>query len=207
MFRLVCVVLGYLFGSVLTADIVVRIKDGKSVFKIGSGNPGMANVMAQCGFTTGLIVLAGDLGKTVIPILITRLILFPEHAMLAAAWTGLGCIVGHNWPLYHRFQGGKGVACSCAAIVLIEPVCGFISLIAGMIVTFISCSLPLGAIVIPAVFAVFCAIWSGRECAVIAVIYAVIMLIRHFPGLRGFMRGTEPKVDVLSLVKKLIKRI
>lgn len=64
---IISVILGYFFGNILTAEIVARIATGKSIFTIGTGNPGMANTMAQIGFKEGAIVLAGDLAKTVIP--------------------------------------------------------------------------------------------------------------------------------------------
>ena len=63
-FRIVSVLTGYVLGNFLTAEIVARKIKNKSAFEIGSGNPGMANIMAQCGFKAGIIVLIGDLLKT-----------------------------------------------------------------------------------------------------------------------------------------------
>ncbi len=67
MYRLISLLIGYVFGNFLMADVVAKKYTGKKASEIGSGNPGMANVMAQCGFGAGLLVLAGDLAKTVIP--------------------------------------------------------------------------------------------------------------------------------------------
>mgnify|MGYP001060355843 CR=1 FL=1 len=63
--RLACILLGYLFGSFLTAEVVARVVSGKSARQLGTGNPGMANIMAQLGKGAGLLTLAGDTLKTV----------------------------------------------------------------------------------------------------------------------------------------------
>lgn len=112
-------VLGYVFGNILTAEIVARKVSGKSVFELGSGNPGMANVMTELGFAPGAATLAGDLAKTVVPCLIARFFIIPEMGMAGAAFAGLGAVLGHNFPIWHRFKGGMGVSCTCAAMFMV----------------------------------------------------------------------------------------
>ena len=201
MFRLICLLLGYVPGTILTAELVTRRVKKKSVFAIGSGNPGMANVMAQCGFLPGILVLAGDLLKTVVPCVLCRFVLFPGEGVFAAAWAGLGCILGHNFPLWHRGKGGKGVSCTCAAIFCIHPFWGLLAMIVGMVAVFFTKYLAIGAVLIPLAFLPAAALFYGPEAALVTGIMAGIMFARHAPGLRNISRGVEKQVDVLRLIR------
>ena len=126
--RMISFLAGYLCGNFLTAELLSRKKAGKSAFGVGTGNPGMANMMRQYGFRDGLLVLAGDVGKTLLACLACRFLLFPSMQLPAALYSGLGCVTGHNFPAWHKFRGGKGVACTCAALVCISPLWGLFGL-------------------------------------------------------------------------------
>ena len=187
--KLISLLIGYLFGTILTADLVVRKKTGKNVFEVGSGNPGMANVMRQFGFKAGALVLSGDLLKTIAAVLVTML-LFPKGAPVLRLYAVLGCTVGHNWPLWHRFRGGKGVATTCMGIFLYAPLLGLISDAVGMLVVFSSGYLP---VVITTLFAVLTFLFNGSEAGVLALVLAAIMFDRHLPGLIRVAKGEEKR--------------
>ena len=199
--KALCLLIGYLFGCILTAELIVKHKTGKSVSEFGTGNPGMANVMRIFGFRTGAAVLAGDLAKTVAAVLICC-VLFGRSSILpsgkplgqyAVLWAGLGAALGHNWPVWRRMRGGKGVAVTCMTIFLFSPLWGLISDAAGMLVVFRTGYLPLGAVVITTLFTVFAGIFYGAEAAISAFALALIMLSRHYPGLIRSFKGTEEK--------------
>ena len=190
--KMISLLIGYVFGSILTAVLVVRKKTGKSVFEVGTGNPGMANVMRQFGFKAGALVLAGDLVKTILAVLLT-MVLFPGGGSILRLYTVLGCTVGHNWPLWHHLRGGKGVATTCMGIFLYSPLLGLIADVAGMLVVFSTGYLPLGAVVISSLFAVFTFLLKGTEAGILALVLAVIMFDRHFPGLVRVAKGEEKK--------------
>lgn len=199
--KALCLLIGYLFGCILTAEVIVKHKTGKSISEFGTGNPGMANVMRIFGFRTGAAVLAGDLVKTIAAVLICCL-LFGRTSVLpsgkplgqyAVLWSGLGAVLGHNWPLWRRMRGGKGVAVTCMAIFLFSPLWGLISDVAGMLVVFLTGYLPLGAVVITTLFAIFAGIFYGPQALVPALALALIMLSRHYPGLIRSLKGTEEK--------------
>ncbi len=161
----------------------------------------MANVMRIFGFKTGAAVLAGDLIKTVAAGLICCL-LFGRSSVLpsgkplgqpAVLWAGLGATLGHNWPVWRRLKGGKGVAVTCMTIFLFSPLWGLVSDVAGMLVVFRTGYLPLGAVVITTLFTVFAGIFYGMEAFIPALVLALIMLSRHYPGLIRSFRGTEEK--------------
>ena len=199
--KVLCLLIGYLFGCILTAELIVKHKTGKSVSEFGTGNPGMANVMRIFGFKTGAAVLAGDLIKTVAAVLICCL-LFGRSSVLpsgkplgqpAVLWAGLGATLGHNWPVWRRLKGGKGVAVTCMTIFLFSPLWGLVSDVAGMLVVFRTGYLPLGAVVITTLFTVFAGIFYGMEAFIPALVLALIMLSRHYPGLIRSFKGTEEK--------------
>ena len=105
--RILSLLIGYVLGSILTAEIIVRRKTGRPASEFGSGNPGMANIMRVFGFRAGIAVLAGDLLKTAAAALLSCF-LFPEQGQILVLYAGLGAVTGHNWPLWNRLKGGKG---------------------------------------------------------------------------------------------------
>lgn len=201
--KLLCILIGYAFGNVLTAEIVTRKMTGRPCRELGeTGNPGMANVMAHLGFVPGIIVLAGDLGKTLLAALVTWLLFHNQIGRICLLYTGLGAVIGHNWPIWMPSKGGKGVSCTCAAIFIMNPLMGLVSMIAGMLVVFATQYLCIGGVVIPAVFAVFMFVFYGKEAGILGLILTVIMFERHWPALKTVPSGQCTKVDVLGAIRK-----
>ena len=188
--RLLCLLLGYLCGCFLTAELVARARTGKSAAALGTGNPGMANLAHELGKGWGAVVLAGDIAKTALAFGLCRA-LFPALGGLSGLWAGLGAVLGHNFPLWRGFRGGKGVAVTCAALILFSPLWGTAACLSGLAVTLLSGWLPLGAVVIPALFVPPAFLCHGREAGLLALILALIMLSRHIRGLGRILRGEE----------------
>ncbi len=202
MFRVWSLLIGYVCGNFLTAEIVSRRVSGKSSFDRGTGNPGMANIAAQDGGKSAALVLAGDLLKTVLPCLLCRMVLFPEAGTLAAAYAGLGAVLGHNFPIWHHFKGGKGVSCTCAALVSISFGYGLLACVVGGIGVLVSHYLPIGAVLIPAAFLIPAFCLYGSEVGILTVVMTLIMLQRHMPGLKNIPTGVEPRKDFLKTLKR-----
>ncbi len=200
--RFISLSIGYLCGNFLTAEIVSRRSSGKSSFDVGTGNPGMANMVRQYGIGRGAHVLIGDLLKTFAACLLCRWILFPKSGVIAAAWAGLGVILGHNFPFWHHLKGGKGVTCTCAAIISISFGYGLLACILGLIGVLVFHYLPVGAWIIPAAFILPGYYIGGMELGLLLVIITLIMLSRHFSGLKNIPTGNEPKVDLLRAIKR-----
>ena len=115
---------GYVCGSFLTAELVSKHVSGKSAFDVGMGNPGMANMGATYGTGWAAVTLAGDIAKTILAFVLARS-LFPATADVAGTAAAVGATLGHVFPAWHRFHGGKGVATTCAGIILVAPVAGW----------------------------------------------------------------------------------
>lgn len=191
--RLLCGGIGYLLGSFLTAEVVARVAVGKSPRQIGTGNPGMANILANVGKRAGIAVLAGDTLKTVAAVLLCRFEIGPYIGSAAALYAGLGAVLGHNFPLWTRFKGGKGVTVTCVWLMLYMPLWGTLCCAAGGAVVLLTGYLPLGAVLIPALAVPF-AFWQGGvEGGVIAMAVLLLMLSRHYRGLRRMRAGTEAR--------------
>lgn len=190
--RLLCLLIGYLCGCFLTAELVARARTGKSAAALGTGNPGMANLAHELGKGWGAVVLAGDIAKTALAFGLCRA-LFPALGGLSGLWAGLGAVLGHNFPFWRGFRGGKGVAVTCAALILFSPLWGTAACLAGLAVTLLSGWLPLGAVVIPALFVPPAFLCRGREAGLLALILALIMLSRHIRGLGRILRGEEER--------------
>lgn len=110
--RLVCLAIGYGFGLFQTAYIVGRIR-GIDIRRYGSGNSGTTNALRVLGTRDGLIVFAGDLLKGLLAILVTWLLFrnrYPELVWVLKMYTFAGTVLGHDFPFYMGFKGGKGVA-------------------------------------------------------------------------------------------------
>lgn len=191
--RLLCFAVGYVFGSFLTAEVVCHAVAGKSAREIGSGNPGMANVLQHVGKGAGLIVLAGDLLKTAAACGVGYWAAGPVLGSAAVLYAGFGAILGHNYPFWARTRGGKGVAVTCGWLILYMPLAGTLCCLAGGALVLWLGFLPLGAVVIPLAAILPAWLLHGPESAVIMSAAAGIMLIRHRHGLQRIRKGTEPR--------------
>lgn len=227
--RLLTLLIGYGFGCFLTAELVTRKLTGRPCRELGtSHNPGMANVMAHLGFGPGITVLIGDLTKTILAVLVTATLFYGNstkapfyrffgvnvnHALhLSTGAYGIGILVvyyavigvtlGHNYPFWQGFHGGKGVATSCAGYFLMNPLPGLVSMIVGMLIVFASQYLGLGAVFIPVVYCVFAFLLHGKEAGILALVLAGLMFLKHWPAIRQISSGQAEKVDVLGAIKK-----
>ena len=106
---------------------------------------------------------------------------------------GLGAVLGHNWPIWYKGRGGKGVAVTCAWLMLYLPVTGVLCCLAGGIAVLLTGYLPLGAVLIAALAVPVGWLQYGGEAGALLLFNAGIMLTRHWPGLVRMYRGEEPQ--------------
>lgn len=189
----ICTVIGYLCGCFLTAELAARLAEGKSASEIGSGNPGMANIMANLGKKAGFFVLAGDVGKTLIAFGVSWLLAGGLLGRETFLWAGLGVVMGHNFPFWKKFRGGKGVAVTCTWLIFFMPVWGTVSCIAGGAVVLATGYLPLGAVLIPLLGTCFAFFSQGIMAGIFFLLSFLLMLSRHYRGLLRIVRGTEER--------------
>ena len=108
--RIICLIIGYAFGLFQTGYFVGKLNH-VDIRKTGSGNSGSTNALRVLGVKAGLMTFAGDVLKCVLPILLVRQIFSGSDCLpLLAMYTGAGATLGHNYPFYLKFKGGKGIA-------------------------------------------------------------------------------------------------
>lgn len=201
--RLASCGIGYLFGCFLTAELVARRFAGKPASEIGeTGNPGMANIMKALGFKPGILVLLGDLLKCAAATVLSWL-LFRDAGWIVTLYAGLGCTLGHDFPFWRRFRGGKGVATSCLAVAIYSFWWGLLANVAGMLVSFATKYLCIAGPVIPLIFTVCMLCIGDMEAAALAGGMTLLALLCHGPSILGIRKGTTSKTDVLgALLRK-----
>ncbi len=121
--RIISLVIGYAFGLFQTAFFYGKAH-GIDIRQHGSGNSGTTNALRVLGTKAGLIVFAGDCLKCMIAIFITKLLFgnsHPDLVYLFALYTGAGVILGHNFPFYMHFKGGKGIAATAGLVLSFHP--------------------------------------------------------------------------------------
>lgn len=124
MVRLACIAIGYVFGLFQTSYIYGKLIKGIDIREHGSGNAGTTNTLRVLGNKAGAIVLLGDILKTGLAIMLVRVLFrnsYPDMVPLLSLYAGAGAILGHNFPFYLGFKGGKGIACTAGLIIFFHP--------------------------------------------------------------------------------------
>ncbi len=204
--RVLSILIGYCFGCFLTAEVVARRVAGKPAAQLGeTGNPGMANIMASLGFRLGLITLLGDLLKSLLAMAICSL-LFYRDGWIVTMYAGLGCTLGHDFPFWRRFRGGKGVATTSAVLVIYSVLWGLLANVAGMLVTFATKYLCIAGPVIPLFFTLFLFLKGDVEAGVLSIVFSLLALYCHAPSILGIKSGRTSQTDVLGALLKKKKK-
>lgn len=123
MVRVICVLIGYVFGLFQTAFFIGKMH-GIDIREHGSGNSGTTNALRVLGTKVGLLVFAGDALKCILAVLVVKLLFgqsHPEIIHLLGLYTGAGAILGHNYPFYMNFKGGKGIAATAGMVIAFDP--------------------------------------------------------------------------------------
>jgi glycerol-3-phosphate acyltransferase PlsY len=173
---LIVIIIGYFLGSIPTAYIVTRLKTGKDIRKLGGGNVGGLNTLKEVGLIPAIIVTLIDISKGAAVVAITHwaLRLDRPYVLLAAIAT----IIGHNWMVWLKFNGGKGMGASIGVLVIIMPIYGYslglaifsvIVAIPLLLTSNIALSMGLGLLSLPFIF------WLGGTHSGMLVIWSVVM--------------------------------
>ncbi|MGA0611729.1 glycerol-3-phosphate 1-O-acyltransferase PlsY [Caldimonas sp. KR1-144] len=193
---LLAVIAAYLIGSLSFAVIVSRAFGLADPRSYGSKNPGATNVLRSGHKHAALLTLAFDALKGYLPVLLV--LLFGERFGLGegtAAAVGLAAFVGHLWPVFFRFQGGKGVATAAGVLFAFNPWLGLATLASFAIVVAFSRYVSLGSMV-AAAFAPFyqLLIWGGGAIALATGAMGLLLIWRHQANIRKLLAGTESKL-------------
>lgn len=187
-------IIAYLLGSISTGLIVSKLTGGPDLRKVGSKNTGASNALRTMGTKDGLIVFLGDYAKAALACGIGWWISGKlEGAMLA----GLCVVIGHNWPVFFEFKGGKGVASSIAVMLVCFPVPALLCYALGIALIAIWRYISLGSLSVLLSYALMVTfLSSGGNWLIIAWVWvlAIMCFIRHRENIKRLLQGNERKI-------------
>lgn len=178
----------YLLGSVPFGVLVTRIMGLGDVRAIGSGNIGATNVLRTGSKSAALATLLLDAGKGFVAVLLARALVGEDAAQVAA----LFAFLGHLFPVWLNFRGGKGVATFLGALLALTPLVGLIALVAWLFTFFVYRISSLSAIVSAALTTCVAYLVGFREITAVMIIMAVLLIWKHRDNIRRLIDGTEP---------------
>lgn len=178
--QFLCISIGYLFGNFQSSYIFVRLFKNKDIRDIGSGNPGTMNTLLNVNRTLGAIVLFCDMLKTIIPSIICTIIFPGVESIDAVALCSLGVFLGHCFPFWLSFKGGKGVAVAVAFALTIDLRVFLVSVIVAGVFGFLLKSATYGSYTF-AIMLFVCAVDFNHSLIVIlcALIQSVGIAVLH----------------------------
>jgi len=185
-------VLAYLLGSVSSAVVIARLMGLPDPRSIGSKNPGATNILRYGGKKAAILTLAGDVLKGVIPVVIAHAVT-ADAAIIAL--TGFGAFLGHLFPVFFGFRGGKGVATALGVWLAINPWVGLALLVTWLAMALLFRYSSLSALT-ASVAAPFYVAWLSPGPAYLAVmiVMSAILIFRHRSNIRNLIAGTETKI-------------
>lgn len=213
--RVLCVVMGYCLGLFQTAYIYGKLH-GIDIREYGSGNSGTTNALRVLGKKAGIIVFLGDFGKAVIACVLARVIgiyYYPDIMYSLVLWAGLGVVLGHNFPCYMHFKGGKGIAATAGVILgILDWRIMVICLSAFLICVIITRYVSLGSLVVVTLFFLSFVILgctghimnpvlheayeniSLIESYCIIFLFTTLAFVRHKANIMRLIHGEENKI-------------
>jgi acyl phosphate:glycerol-3-phosphate acyltransferase len=185
-------VIAYLIGSVPFGVILTRLGGAGDVRQIGSGNIGATNVLRTGRKGLAVATLAFDLLKGTLPVWLAYRYLGPDMAVVA----GLGAVLGHCFPVWLKFRGGKGVATAAGVVIALTPPVAAIAIGAFVLAVLATRYVSLGSM-LGAIAAAPCAYFLGHvQAAELYLLLALIIVLKHAGNLRRLAQGTESRLEL-----------
>lgn len=196
--RILCVLIGYGFGCLQFAYILGKILKGVDIRKYGSGNAGTTNAIRVLGTKIGITTLVLDIVKAVAALVVIALLWGYDQKQLLL-WGGIGVVLGHNYPFYMQFKGGKGVAATIGIflatdirLLVLAGVPALIILATTKYMSLASLSYMLLLVVVSAIFYIGTPI--GLEVMVLVIALSISGFWRHRGNIKRLIRGEEVKM-------------
>lgn len=208
--RIICVIIGYVFGLLQTGYLYGKMHN-VDIRKQGSGNAGTTNALRTMGWRAGLITLLGDCFKCVFAVVAVHLIYGKTHAdmiPMLAMYAGMGAVLGHNYPFYLKFKGGKGIAATAGLLLSTTNVwMVLICLFAFLAVVGVTRYVSLGSLVVVIIYLVEVIVYGQMggfgiarnylyEMYVIAAFLMLSAFFKHRANIKRLLSGTENKLSV-----------
>ena len=204
--RLICVVIGYLFGLFQTGYFYGKLKH-IDIRQHGSGNAGTTNALRTLGWTAGAITFLGDCLKCVAAVAVVYWLYGSTHdnISLLAMYAGMGAVLGHNFPFYLKFKGGKGIAATAGIIFSIDWRLTVLCLAVFVLIVAVTRYVSLGSLVVSVILLAW-NIYMGRcgayslsaissiEYSAVTAVIAAMAFWRHRANIVRLIHGNENKI-------------
>lgn len=205
--RIAALAVGYVFGIFQTGYFYGK-SQGIDIRTKGSGNAGTTNTLRTLGIKAGLITFAGDLFKAIFAVLIIKFLFqgqYPDGIKVLELYAGFGAVLGHNFPFYLKFKGGKGIACTSGMILSVCPLAAPICLILFIGSIAITRYVSLGSILVVTSYLIQVIIFGETgllsvpaeykiEFYIVSACFTAMALWRHRANIKRLMNGTENKL-------------
>ena len=199
--NLLTLLTGYLLGSISTGVLLSHFAAHTDIRQQGSGNAGTTNMLRVMGKKFALLTLAGDMLKGIVAVLIGSLLVGGKTGQILGAF---GAILGHNFPVFFGFKGGKGIATSFGALLFVFPVQALLAFVVFFVLVAVTHYVSLGsvaaAITLP-LLVIFTTPYNPPVYIITAFIGASVVW-RHRANIRRLLQHTENKLDFATLKKK-----
>lgn len=204
--RIICIVIGYVFGLFQTAFIYGKLH-GIDIREHGSGNAGTTNTLRVLGTKAGLIVLAGDIIKCILAIVLCSMLFdktHPNEIYLLKLYAAAGAILGHNFPFYLHFKGGKGIAATAGLILAFHPYFVVMGVIVFFGIFFTTHYVSLGSLLVYAGLMIQMVV-AGQmgvfgasqqvliEMYIITALLTILAYYKHRENIKRLIKGEERK--------------
>lgn len=206
----ICLVIGYLFGCIETGYIVGKLNH-VDIRNYGSGNSGTTNALRTLGWKAGAITFFGDVLKAIVACLLVRYLLYPDMELtsLLTLYTGLGVVLGHNYPFWLGGKGGKGIAATGGIMLVFDirmvPIALAIFIISVALTRYVS----LGSLLVSIFFPIWVAIMypGDYHMLIVSVLFTILAFIKHRANINRLLHGTENKIGQRVKVKDEVHKI
>ena len=193
----ICLILGYAFGCISTGYIVGKAQK-VDIRKYGSGNVGTTNALRTLGKKAALITLLGDILKCAIPVVLIKFVFFkdlPEQDLFGL-YTALGAVLGHTFPFYLKFKGGKGIAVLVGTILTFDWRIFLICVATFFVILAITRFVSLGSLVMEVLFVIWVAVTRPGDwhMLLLSLVFAVLAFYTHRENIKRLLSGTENKI-------------
>jgi len=187
------IITSYLLGSIPFGLIIGKLTRGIDVRQFGSGNIGFTNCYRTLGPLPGLLVLAGDVAKGAICIFLAR---FLGGQDLIAILAGSAAIAGHNWSIYLKFTGGKGVATTAGVVISLVPKISLILLAIWLVILLVTKFVSLASMTIALAFPFLILYFYPERSAYIffSFLVAVVVIFQHRSNIKRLLKGNELRI-------------
>jgi len=190
-------VLGYLIGSIPGGYIVGKLVGSVDVRKSGSGNIGTTNILRVLGRRYAFFAFLIDFTKGIVSVYLVSFFSAEANLFIMRALAGLACISGHNWPIFLKFRGGKGVATSAGVFLILTPLPFVFSLLTMVLVVGLTRYVSLGSMISAAALPFYIWVLIGNGALIyisLGIAIAGLIILRHHSNLKRLLIGKENKL-------------